>query len=235
MKTVATTKIECPNTNRGRHEVSLMSDGSIVCACSDGVAAGSAYAGRLMLGMPPISGVRGCAVLAAVAQSAAVILPKLRSVPRIDDGVSFLGGWHESVVAYQKNPVFLAAIAQAEAAQPERKQIHKTILAAAERAGYRHALGKRRFAQEFRTYWDTPIGQLDRFPVSSFDDDAWGVPYMPGWLDAVGERQAIVDGKVVCAIDDGFVYAITRNEDFGGNMHWIRRFKRSGAKLRLVE
>jgi hypothetical protein len=220
MKT--STKILCPNDSK-RHEVVLNEDGTVTCACSNGVERGQAYAGRLMLGMSPIDGARGCAVLVALVEAASSLLA-------ITEGqlVPDYGPWSESVHAYGKNPVYREALARAAKAHPERTEVKQLLLGLVERAGYHHSLGKRHFREEFRAIWDVPTSNdgLNRFAVSCFDDDSWAVPYMPGWKEQIFDKGlALLDGKVVVgqsATDSTLLYAIVPTDD---GAHHVREHK----------
>ena len=226
MKT--STKIVCPNDTK-RHEVTLHDDGSVTCGCANGVERGLSYAGRLTLGMPPIEGARGCAVLVALVEAAPSLL-------KIREGQQFphYGSWDESVFAYGKNPVYLAALERAAKAMPERAEVKQLLMETAERAGYQHSLGKRRFRAEFRAIWDVPATAeaLENFAVSCFDDDGWNVPYVPGWKEEIFDKGlALVDGKLVVgrsAEDQDVLFAVTRGID---DSHVVTAHKLSRGKL----
>jgi hypothetical protein len=221
VKIIATTKIACPVAGTKRHAVTLHEDGSLHCDCQDAQERGGALAGRIMLGLPPTDGARGCGALAALVDGAATLLPLVRGTHRPK-----YGAWEELVFAYSENPIFKAAIARAEAQhEPTRAPIRKLVLEYIERAGYRHSLGKLRFRENLRALWDVPVNDdLDKFIVSAFDDHPWSVPYMPGWKEQIAdEGLALVDGKFVCGRsteDPNILYAITMHEH--GEAHWVR-------------
>lgn len=233
MKIIASTKIACPVAGSKRHNVSLMEDGTLTCDCRDAVERGGSLAGRILLGLPPTDGARGCGALAALVEGAPTLLRLVRGTHRPK-----YGAWEELVFAYSVNPIFRAALDQAERThEPTRASIRKLAMEYIEKAGYRHSLGKVRFRDSFRALWDVPVNDdLDRFIVSSFDDDPWSVPYMPGWKEQIAdEGLAVVDGKFVCgrsAEDPKTLYAITTHEY--GEAHWVRPH-RLGRGKRLVE
>ena len=229
MKTIATTKIQCP-ASKQRHAVTIRQDGSAVCDCDNGVERGQFLAGRIALGMPPPEGVRGCGALIAMIDGADSLL-------RLDRGTFCpeYGPWGELVFAYGKNPVYRAALDLAERKHPERIETRRLLVEAAERAGYRHKLGKRRFRDEFKAIWDVPatVEALDKFIVSAFDDDPWMVPYMPGWKEQISDKGlAVVSGKLVCGRsveDPNVLYAVTVHEH--GEAHWVRPHRLSRGRL----
>lgn len=229
MKTLACTKIACPNDPKRRHSVTLRGDGTVTCDCADGRERGASYAGRLMLGLPPIEGARGCAVLAALVDGADALLYIEHTLDR-----SF-GSWTESVAAYRQNPIYRAALDLAASKVPERGETEKLVVQAVESCGYRHALGKRAFRESFGVAWDVPAtSTLDRIGVAAFDDDRWLVPYMPGWREEIHDQQlAVIGGRFVCgrsATDPSIFYAIAPNEHGG---HWVRAHRR--VKNKLIE
>lgn len=225
---IATTKISCPAVNGKRHAVTLHADGSYTCDCENGVERGVAFAGRVLLGMKPPEGVRGCGALVALAQSARSLLPLVRGSQLPDYGL-----WGELVFAYGKNPVFKAALDRVEREDPERAVVKRLLLEACERAGYRHALGKRRFRDEFRAHWDQPTGDLEGFMVSTFDDDPWHVPHQVGWKAQIADKGlAVLGGKVVCGRsteDPTIFYAVAPHEN--GQGHWVRAHRLAGKRL----
>lgn len=233
MKIIASTKIACPVAGTKRHAVAIAEDGSLHCDCRDAAERGGALAGRIMLGLPPTDGARGCGALAALVDGAATLLPLVRGTHRPK-----YGAWEELIYAYSTNPVFCAAIAHAERThEPTRAPVRQAVIDYIERAGYRHSFSKRGFRDNIRALWDVPVNDdLDRFVVSAFDDCPWSVPYMPGWKEQIAdEGLALVDGKFVCGRsteDPNILYAITMHEH--GEAHWVRPH-RLGRGKRLKE
>jgi len=233
VKTLASTLIACPTAGGNkRHDVTLREDGRVVCACADARERGASLVGRLLLGLPPIDGARGCAALAALVEGASGLVRLARGTHRPK-----YGAWEELVFAYSANPVYRAALDLAERARPERAELRSLVLANVERAGYRHGLGKRNFRSSMRALWDVPVDdQLDMFVVSNFNDDPWNVPYQANWKkDVFDEGLAVVDGRFVCGRspeDPSILYAITRHEH--DDAHWVRTHRLCRGK-RLEE
>ncbi len=230
MKTIASTKIQC--TSGKRHAVRLLADGSLTCDCADGAERGGMLAGRIMLGLSAVDGARGCGALIALAQGATSLVQLVRGTKNPDYGL-----WHELVHAYGKNPVFVAALDRAERADPLRATTRQLLLESTERAGYHCTLGKRRFRDEFRAFWDVGEEELGNFVVSTFDDDPWGVPYAPDWKEQIADKGlAVIDGKLVCgrsSEDSTIFYAVTPHERHSA--HWVRPHRMvRGKKLKEI-
>jgi hypothetical protein len=233
VKIIASTKIACPVAGSKRHTVTITDDGTLHCDCRDAAERGGALAGRIMLGLPPTDGARGCGALAALVDGASTLLPLVRGTHRPK-----YGAWEELVFAYSGNPIFRAALDLAERIhEPTRAPVRKLVTEYVERASYRHSLGKLRFRESLRALWDVPVNDdLDKFIVSAFDDQPWSVPYMPGWKEQIADMGlALVDGKFVCGrspADPNILYAIVEHEH--GEAHWVRPH-RLGRGKRLKE
>lgn len=225
MKTIAQTTIQCRSA---RHKVTLLEDGSVLCGCGESaIEQGEMIVGRILLGSPTAAlPASGCAGLVGLIMMSDSLVAHVRGSDK-----ERAPAWKDAYGAYYKNPVLVAALDRAENAMPERLAVKKALADAVRSTKIKLAMGKREFDATFKAIWDVPLADLGDSCVAADNSDRWSVPYMPGWLEAIGSKGlAVVDGKVVCGRDANTFFAVDTYSNFEGFV--VRKFKLVGKRLK---